>query len=221
MKIVACIPVKLNNERLPGKNIKRFSDGTPLIRVALNNLVKVQGLDEIYVFCSDDSICTYLINDVRFLRRPEYLDTALATPQDIISEFMKLVDADVYMISHVTSPFVSVTHLKDCIEAVLEDHDSAFTAHRIQKLLWKNDSTPLNFDPANVPRTQDLEPIYEEVSAAYVFKKETFVNFRRRIGFNPKIIEVSDIEAIDIDNSSDFEIADALYSAGLTGGEFL
>lgn len=27
MKIVALIPIKLNNERTPGKNTKRFTDG--------------------------------------------------------------------------------------------------------------------------------------------------------------------------------------------------
>lgn len=31
MKTVAFIPIKMNNERTPGKNTKRFSDGTPLI----------------------------------------------------------------------------------------------------------------------------------------------------------------------------------------------
>ena len=31
MKVVAMIPIKLNNERVPGKNIKKFSDGTPLM----------------------------------------------------------------------------------------------------------------------------------------------------------------------------------------------
>ena len=28
MKTVAFVPIKLNNERLPGKNLKKFSDGT-------------------------------------------------------------------------------------------------------------------------------------------------------------------------------------------------
>ena len=31
MKTVIMIPIKLNNERVPGKNIKRFADGTPLM----------------------------------------------------------------------------------------------------------------------------------------------------------------------------------------------
>lgn len=29
MKTVVLLPIKLNNQRVPGKNIKKFSDGTP------------------------------------------------------------------------------------------------------------------------------------------------------------------------------------------------
>lgn len=39
MKTIAFVPVKLNNERLPGKNLKKFSDGTPLVKVYWTNLL--------------------------------------------------------------------------------------------------------------------------------------------------------------------------------------
>ena len=35
MKVVALVPIKMNNERTPGKNTKRFHDGTPLIQCIL------------------------------------------------------------------------------------------------------------------------------------------------------------------------------------------
>lgn len=212
MKTVAFVPIKLNNERTPGKNTKKFYDGTPMIQCILKSLIQVKGLDEVYVFCSKEEIKDYLIEGVKFLKRPEYLDTAEATPQDIISEFMKLVDADIYMVSHATSPFVSVKHFEECLNAVKSlEYDSSFTGEKIQRLLWSADNTPLNFEPTNVPRTQDLEPIYNEVSAAYVFTKETFVKYKRRIGIHPHIVEVSGVEAVDIDYPEDFEIANAVY----------
>lgn len=90
-------------------------------------------------------------------------------------------------------------------------YDSSFTAERIQRLLWKSDNKPLNFEAECVPRTQDIEPIYNEVSAAYVFTKEVFCELNRRIGENPHITEVAGIEAVDIDYPEDFIIADAVY----------
>jgi len=211
MKIVAFVPIKLNNERLPGKNTKCFFDGTPLIQCLLNKLVKINSLDEIYVFCSNESIINYLTDSVTFLKRPTYLDTSSTTPQDIMREFIQFVDADIYMISHVTSPFVTQEHLEECINAVANyEYDSSFTATKIQKLLW-SDGKPFNFDAKNIPRTQELQPIYAEVSAAYVFKKEVFEKFNRRIGINPYIVQVTEVESIDIDYPEDFEIADAVY----------
>ena len=41
MKTVAFVPIKLNNQRTPGKNTKKFDDGTPLITLFLKTLVKV------------------------------------------------------------------------------------------------------------------------------------------------------------------------------------
>lgn len=216
MKKVIVVPIKLNNERFPGKNVKCFSDGTPLVSVALNALSALAGIDGHYVFCSHEAICRYISPPFQFLKRPDYLDLPEATPQDIIRELMDRVDAEIYMFSHVTSPFVSREHLEECISAVsCEGYDSAFTAHRIQKLLWQEDCTPLNFNAEKVPRTQDLHPLFEEVSAAYVFRKSTFQRLNRRIGVNPKIVEVSDLEAIDIDTRDDFVLAQAVYEKWL------
>ena len=212
MKTVAFVPIKLNNQRTPGKNTKKFDDGTALITVFLKTLVKVKGFDAIYVFCSNPEIEQYLIPGVKFLKRPEYLDTQEATPQQIIEEFMKLVDAEIYAVCHCTSPFVSALHFDECVEAIKSGRfDSSFTAEKIQHLLWNSKNEPLNFDPTNIPRTQDLDPIYNEVSAAYVFKREVFEKYHRRIGIKPHITEVTGIECIDIDYPEDFLIANAIY----------
>ena len=59
MKVVAFVPVKLNNERAPGKNIKQFDDGTALITHFLRTLVNVPEIDDIYVYCSSEKIKNY------------------------------------------------------------------------------------------------------------------------------------------------------------------
>lgn len=211
MKVAAFVPVKLNNERAPGKNTKRFDDGTPLITHFLKTLAQVPEIDELYVFCSREEIKDYLVPGVSYLKRPERLDTKEATPQDIISTFMSMVKADVYMVCHCTSPFVRAERFSECIRKVCEEgYDSAFTGEKLQRLMWHN-GQPLNFDAANVPRTQDLPVYYNEVSAAYVFTKETFETLRRRIGLKPYICEVAGVECVDIDYPEDFEIANAIY----------
>ncbi len=219
MKIAAFVPIKLNNERAPGKNIKRFDDGTPLLTHFLKTLVQVKEIDSLYVFCSKEEVQDYLVPGVEFLKRPEYLDTKEATPQDIIQSFMSKVEADIYLVCHCTSPFVKPERISQCIQKVWkEGYDSAFTGEKLQRLMW-HDGKPMNFDATAVPRTQDLPVYYNEVSAAYVFKKETFETLKRRVGLNPYICEVSGVECVDIDYPEDFEIANAIYMNILMKGE--
>lgn len=220
MKTAAFIPIKLNNERAPGKNTKRFDDGTALVTFFQKTLVKAGAFDEIYVFCSKEEIVDYLIPEVKFLKRPAFLDTREATPQDIISEFMKLVPADIYAVCHCTSPFVTAEHIRECVDAVRTGgFDSSFTGEKIQRLMWTDQNQPLNFEADNIPRTQDLPVYYNEVSAAYVFKREVFEQYRRRIGVNPHITEVSGAEAVDIDYPEDFVIANAIYMSLIKEGK--
>lgn len=212
MRTVAFIPIKLNNERTPGKNTKKFDDGKALVTVFQETLLKSNAFDEIYVFCSNESIKDYLCPGIKYLKRSESLDTKDATPQDIMGEFIKNVDADIYAVCHCTSPFVKPEHILECVKAVKsKKYDSSFTAERVQRLMWRDDNLPLNFNPDNIPRTQDLDVFYNEVSAAYVFKKEVFDKYKRRIGIRPHITEVKGIECVDIDYPEDFEIANAIY----------
>ena len=49
MKTVAFVPIKLNSERTPGKNIKPFFDGNTLVQMIERTLTQVPELDERYV----------------------------------------------------------------------------------------------------------------------------------------------------------------------------
>lgn len=211
MKVAAYIPIKLNNERCPGKNIKTFDDGTPLCSFLFETISKVEEIDNIYCFCSDESIKKYLKGRVQFLKRDQKLDLNSAKFQDICDSFIEKVDADIIVLAHVTSPFTRVETIADCVRKVKSgEYDSAFTAGRVQDFLWK-DNTPLNFDPTAVVRTQDLPLIYKEAISCYVFTREEYNKNRRRIGDKPFIKEVDKIEEIDIDYPEDFEMANAIY----------
>lgn len=211
MKTVALIPIKLGSKRVPGKNIKPFFDGTPLMYFIQKACLDAKNIDEVYVYCSDDAIIPYVLPCVTYLKRPEYLDGDSINANDFIKEFMKTVDADIYVNAHTTSPFAKPETIDDLIEHVFSgEYDSAFCAENIKTFMWMN-GRPMNFDPDRFPRTQDLPDIFGETSIAYVFTKESFLANNRRLGKKPYIKEVSKIEAIDIDYPEDFDIANAIY----------
>lgn len=214
MKTVAIMPIKLNNERLPGKNTMLL-DGKPLLQHQLLAVRKTGLADEVYVYCSDVSVCPHLPEGTRFLQRPAELDLPTSNFTQIFGAFSGTVPADIYVYVHATAPFVTPETIAECIRAVQSgEYDSAFCAVKIQDFLWKN-GEPLNFDAANVPRSQDLDPIYRETSGVYVFTREVFETCRRRIGKKPFVKEVSFKEAVDINNPEDFRLAEAMVNIEL------
>lgn len=211
MKIIAVMPIKLKNERCPGKNIHNLGN-KPLLQYELDNLKATNLCDSINVYCSSEAVIPYLPLGINFIKRPENLDLPTSNFTQIFESFMNVIDADIYVYAHATAPFISVDTMRQCIEAVRSGmYDSAFCAVKLQDYLWQ-DGEPLNFDAANVPRTQDLKAIYQETSGVYVFIKSVFDKYRRRVGKNPFIKEVSFKEAVDIDNPEDFRLAEALVN---------
>lgn len=210
MKTIAVIPMKLNNERLPHKNTKMFTNGKPLCSYIFNTLSRVKNIDEIFVYCSDESIISYLPENIKFLKRSTNLDNNNSTMNDVLNAFIKDIDADIYVLAHATAPFVKATTFEKCINLVKSNnYDSAFSVKKVQEFLWK-DGKPINYELENIPRTQDLPNIYRETCGFYIFKKEIIKKYNRRIGNNPYLCEVDDIEATDIDDQFDFDIANYL-----------
>lgn len=206
MKIIAFVPIKLKSERLLNKNILPIG-GHPLCWHIVNSLLQIKNIDEVYVYCSDDTIIHYLPEGACFKQRDKRLDGNLIKGFEIYESFISEVDADIYVLAHTTSPFIKIENIETALSRVMDgDNDSAFSAERIQTFAWYQGKS-INYDLNDVPRTQDMEPIWIETSAFYIFKKEIFTKYHRRIGFHPYIQEVSGIEAIDIDERKDYELA--------------
>jgi CMP-N-acetylneuraminic acid synthetase len=215
VKTVAWVPIKLNNQRLPGKNTKPLG-GKPLCRHMLDTLTTVNGLDDIIVFCSDEAIVPYLPNGVRFLRRSAEFDRFDTKADAILDALTAAVDADIYVNAHVTNPFIKAATIKDGIAKVKSgEFESAHVVSSIQNHLWYK-GKPFNFNIKNIPRTQDLEPMYED-AGLFVYRKEVWTKGRSRYSENPYFMICGKLEALDIDYPEDFKLAEAVYNAFMKG----
>lgn len=212
MKVTAIVPMKLNNRRLPQKNTKPFTNGKPLCWYILSTLLKVEGIDEVYVYCSNPDIKEFIPEGVKYLKRSESLDQDTTKMNEVLKCFAEDVPSDIYVMTHTTAPFISAESIKKGLDAVKSgEYDSSFAAKKLQDFLWK-DGVPFNYELDNIPRTQDLDPLFEETSGFYIYKSDVMVEYNRRIGNKPYIVEVGEIESIDIDEPEDFAIADAVYN---------
>ena len=80
----------------------------------------------------------------------------------------------------------------------------------LQTRFYTASGDPINHDPDNLIRTQDLEPWFEENSCLYLFTKESFAATNARIGNTPILFETPKLESIDIDEPEDWDLAAAL-----------
>lgn len=213
MKIVAFVPIKLNSQRLPGKNLLQI-EGKPMCYHICRTLLDVKGLDEIYIYCSDKSIVEYVPNGTIFLKRDTCLDGDSVKGKEIYEHFVSEVDADIYILAHATSPFIKTESIENALNKVMDgEFDSAFSAEKKQTFCWYQ-GCPINYELTDVPRTQDMEPVWVETSAFYIFRKEIFTKYGRRIGFRPYIQETVGMETIDIDTKADYDMALLMVGSG-------
>lgn len=211
MKIVAFEPIKLNSQRLPEKN-RLLLSGKPLCYYLTNALLQVPKINHVYVFCSDINVMKLVPPGTNFLKRDEYYDGDEIKSFELIEKFVSSVEADIYVFANTTSPFLKPETISNALHNVIYgNYDSAVTVRKFKTFaLYKG--KPINYDINDIPKTQDIEPVYIETSGIYIFKRDIFTKYRRRIGFNPYMQVVNEIEGIDIDTKEDFEYAEKLIN---------
>jgi len=207
MKFTGYVTVRLNSTRVSHKSIRIFG-GKPLVNYAIETLYS-SGIEDIILYCSTPKITDYISCEVpyRFVERPVYLDGDSITFNNILSSIIEDIDTDYLVFLCCTSPFIKPETIVEMVEAVKSlKFDSSFTAFKFQSFSWY-DGIPLNYNINNIQKTQDIKPIHIETSGLYVFSKELFKRYGRRIGFNPYIKEVDVLEGLDIDTEEDWDIA--------------
>ena len=200
------MPIRLNSQRIKNKSIVDVM-GRPMFCWSLETLDKIG--TKIYVYTNEEDVLMRNIDfspsNIEFVKRPKYLDEHKTRGIDIYKEFSKQVVSDVYMLVHCTSPFVNKSTYEKVISAVtLEGYDSSCTVEKRQTFSWYKEK-PINF---SIPRqrTQELEPLYIENSAAYCYRSKVLES-NSRSGKKHKLIVSKGIENIDIDEECDLEFS--------------
>ena len=219
MKITLLIPMKGNSERVPNKNLKLFN-GKPLFHAIIDKLINSKYIDNLIINTDSDLIAESATNTykdfVKIHKRPKSIQGDYISMNKIIEYDLNNSNSDIYIQTHSTSPLISVNSLDTAIEKMMNkksDYDSIFTVTKIQTRYYDKHGNPYNHDPKKLIRTQDLEPLFEENSGFYIFTKNSFKNAgNKRIGLKPLMFELDKIEAVDIDDNSDFIIAKLLHN---------
>ena len=214
-KIVALVPMRHHSQRVPGKNYRDLA-GKPLYQHIIETLLAVPEINEIVVDTDSDSVMNGLranYSQVKIIDRPEHLRADDLPMNDILVYDTEQFPADFYLQTHSTNPLLKSETVSKAIQTFNEKypkHDSLFSVTRWQTRFYDQDGNAVNHDPNELIQTQDLPPMYEENSCIYIFTRENLIAKRHRISDNPLMFEIPRLETVDIDEESDFQIADIL-----------
>ena len=218
MKLYALLPMKGTSERVPNKNMRNFN-GKPLYHAIMNTLLKSKYIDKIVINTDSEIIAEdakkNFGDSVIIIDRPKEIRGGDVSMNVIINYDLSQLDGEHFLQTHSTNPMLRVETLDKAIETYFENldkYDSLFAVTKVQTRFYDKNANPINHNPEELLRTQDLEPLYEENSNFYIFSKESFKNAgNKRIGLKPQIFEVNKLEAVDIDEPEDFILAEVLY----------
>ena len=218
MKITLLLPMKGNSQRVPNKNLKLFN-GKPLFHIIIDKVITSKFINKVIINTDSDLISESATKTYKDLidihKRPKNIQGDFVSMNKIIEYDLENSESDIYIQTHSTSPLLSVKSLDSAIHKMIDnptDFDSIFSVTKIQTRFYDKNGKPFNHNPKELIRTQDLDPLYEENSGFYIFTKESFKNANnKRIGIRPLMYEIDKIEAIDIDEPEDFNIAEIMY----------
>jgi N-acylneuraminate cytidylyltransferase len=210
--------MKGHSERVPNKNIKPFA-GIPLYHHIVSSVSACKYLNKIYINTDSETIAEDVnthFPHVQIIKRPELLCGDFVSMNKILEYDLSQIQGELFLQTHSTNPLLKTETINTAIECFFENqdkYDSLFSVTRWQTRFYWQNGEPVNHNPEELLRTQDLPPMYEENSNFYIFTKESFRNANmKRIGLKPYLFEMNPFEAVDIDTDFNFKIAETIHS---------
>lgn len=223
----AFLPCRKGSQRVKQKNIRKFAgvEGG-LTKIKIEQLVNCEKIDKIVVSTDDEEviqICEDVLcaspKEYRIYNRPRELASAETSTDDLIQYVGQIIPEGEILWTHVTSPFISSALYTDAIKVYQElkekkQCDSLTTVTKHQKFFWNKQGQAINYDRSieKWPRTQTMDPIYELNSGIFLCNATIYRNLHDRVGINPYMYELNNLQAMDVDWEEDFELAEILWS---------
>ncbi len=227
-RVTALLPMKAHSARVASKNFRMIA-GKPLFRWILDTLVATPGIDEVVV----NTDARHILRDngledgdydgrVRIRDRKPEICGDFVSMNLVLQDDVDHVPSDYYVMTHTTNPLLrseTITRMLEEFVSAEKDAraDSLFSVNRHQTRFYTPEGAPINHDPDNLIRTQDLPPYYEENSVFYVFTGDSFAVNGARIGRKPILFETPPLESVDIDEQEDWFVAESLLQRVAAG----
>ncbi|NNF22308.1 MAG: pseudaminic acid cytidylyltransferase [Saprospiraceae bacterium] len=223
MSKIAIIPARGGSKRIKGKNIRDFC-GKAIIAYSIESAINSGIFDEVMVSTDNDDIASIAKSygaEVPFLRSQENASdhaTTYAVINEVLNEYIKRGrDFKYCCCLYPTAPFVTPDMLMEAWTKLNSSGvEAVFTitpfSYPIQRALHLVDANPKMKHPENVKkRSQDLEAHYHDAGMFYFYKSRIYLEKKTVFEMQSKAIIVPELRAQDIDNETDWKLAELKY----------
>lgn len=224
MSNVAIITARGGSKRIPRKNIKLFR-GKPIIAYSIETALHSGLFDYVMVSTDDDEIADVSKKygaQIPFIRSRENSNDFAGTADVLIEVLNELKangkDFENACCIYPTAPFITKKTLEESYKLLIEKKfDSVFPvcpfSYPIQRALEINDAKIGMVWPENLnKRSQDLPPRYHDAGQFYWMNIQTFLREKKIFTNNAGSIVLNELQVQDIDNETDWKIAELKYS---------
>lgn len=220
---IAIIPARQGSKRIPDKNIRQFL-GKPIIVYSIDIAVRSKIFDEIMVSTDSEKIAEIAkLNgaNVPFLRSPETSDDFAGIAEvimEILNRYISMGKTYKYFCCiFPTAPFIKERHLIESYKLLIDkNYDSVFPIVRfsypiLRSLKLIDGRVEMNWPEYFHTRSQDLPVSYHDAGQFYWMKTDALFEQKKIFANNSGGIVISEMEMHDIDNESDWKIAEMKY----------
>lgn len=227
MRTLCIIPARGGSKRIPRKNIKPFL-GTPIIQYSIKAALGSEIFDKVIVSTDDEEIANISLSggaSVPFKRSPENSNDFAGLVEVVLEVLERLDDKyDLICCLLPTAPFVTPELLKRAYQKLIASEANAIVPivqfpYPIQRAFRINSAANIEMIwPENyIKRSQELEPAYHDAGQFYFIRQEILTRDKMLFPKNTVPFEVSELHAQDIDNDTDWAVAEFKYKTNLLG----
>lgn len=214
---IGFIPIRCGSKSIPDKNIKTIN-GKPLVYWAAKALAHAQSVDRVIVASDSDAYLSLVLSFnlpkvLPYLRQAENAEDSAST-ESVMLEYLSTADVhedDFFILAQATSPFITSNQIDTAFNQMMaEKSDSLLSCVRTKRFFWQSNGTPVNYDYKNRPRRQDFDGLFMENGAFYINSVGRILKDKNRLSGGISIYEMPEYSAIEIDEESDWLIAETL-----------
>lgn len=223
MSAIAIITARGGSKRIPGKNKKEFL-GKPIMCYSIEAAF-ASGLFEEVMVSTDDEEIAQIARDagasVPFMRSPATANDYATTDDvllEVLAEYEKRGRTFEYMACiYPTAPFVTGEKLRAALQLLIKEEAAGvmpvvqFSFPPQRGMAVRDGRLEYCYPENAMKRSQDLEAVYHDCGQFYFYQTEKYRACKGDLeeGYVPIVVPETEVQ--DIDNLSDWKIAEMKY----------